>query len=312
MDALRRWSARNADDEIPAPSLASQGRSRANQKRHFARGFSGGNVPPARAGKGAGDRKSARFPAQNRIVAAFCAEWARRRAFRARGRLKCPDLRKWSRHASPGVENLGEVALAAPFAAGPAPAASAERHGLSPPTAPGRSSATRRPAPVRAMRDDAERGGRGPSRDGLWQVLRTARQQGRDPARAGAARRAAAQRPGPTSTARHRRAYFVRCFQDGCHAEVILKSLLPRHAGRTARPPPSSCSRRRRKASASCRPEGFCRRLRRAALTIRGQRIASETGMLLPCRCRSRRDGVAGAEHYAGGKADQRADEYPV
>jgi invasion protein IalB len=45
------------------------------------------------------------------------------------------------------------------------------------------------------------------------------------------------------------RAYFVRCFQDGCYAEVILeKPLLD--TLKAARPRPSSCSRRRKKASA--------------------------------------------------------------
>ena len=45
------------------------------------------------------------------------------------------------------------------------------------------------------------------------------------------------------------RAYFVRCFQDGCYAEVILeKHLLD--TLKTGRRPPSSCSRRLRKASA--------------------------------------------------------------
>ena len=81
---------------------------------------------------------------------------------------------------------------------------------------------------VRTMRDDAERRRRGPSRDGA--VGRRAahrRQQGRDPARAGAARRAVAQRLGLNVDGKDiGRAYFVRCFQDGCYAEVILEKPL--------------------------------------------------------------------------------------
>jgi invasion protein IalB len=47
------------------------------------------------------------------------------------------------------------------------------------------------------------------------------------------------------------RAYFVRCFSDGCYAEVILDETLLDHAARRHHRPPSSSSRRRKKASAS-------------------------------------------------------------
>ena len=63
------------------------------------------------------------------------------------------------------------------------------------------------------------------------------------------------------------RAYFVRCFQDGCYAEVILEKQLARHAedrpvGDLHRLPDARGRHRH-----SGRPQGLRRRLRRAALS---------------------------------------------
>ncbi len=59
------------------------------------------------------------------------------------------------------------------------------------------------------------------------------------------------------------RAYFVRCFSDGCYAEVVLEDNLLKafRAGKTAT---SSSSSRRKKASASL---SISRRLRRRVWT---------------------------------------------
>ncbi len=63
------------------------------------------------------------------------------------------------------------------------------------------------------------------------------------------------------------RAYFVRCFQDGCYAEVILEkqlldTLKSRHVGNLHRLPDAGGRHRH-----PGRPQGLRRRVRRAALS---------------------------------------------
>ncbi len=58
-------------------------------------------------------------------------------------------------------------------------------------------------------------------------ALEDGRRQGANPARAGAARHSPAQRAGALCRRQgHRPAQFVRCFEDGCYAEVILEDTL--------------------------------------------------------------------------------------
>ena len=106
---------------------------------------------------------------------------------------------------------------------------------------------------LRAMRDDAERGRRGPPGDrAVGRGAAHRRQQGRDPARACAARRAAAQRARPQ---RRRQGHRPRLFRALLPGRLLCRGDPRKAAARYAedrhRRRPSSCSRRPRKASAS-------------------------------------------------------------